>query len=57
MVKDGFVVAEKYKARFEELGKASNSLLLLSSFSVSLSTLTLNADGFCNADIGRRLAR
>jgi hypothetical protein len=23
MVKDGFVVAEKYKARFEELGKAS----------------------------------
>lgn len=26
MVKDGFVVAEKYKARYEELGKASNSL-------------------------------
>jgi len=27
MVKDGFVVAEKYKARFEELGKTSYSYL------------------------------
>lgn len=27
MVKDGFVVAEKYKQRFEELGKTSYSSL------------------------------
>jgi hypothetical protein len=51
MIKDGFVVPEKYKAKYEELGKAKTIPLSFQfpscSFWIqwdSISTLTLNAD-------------